>query len=39
VVQRVSEQVDETCRELGISIVGGHTEMTAAVVQPVLIGE
>lgn len=38
VVQRISQQVDETCRELDIAIIGGHTEYTKAVDRPILVG-
>lgn len=38
VVERISRQVDQTCRELDVAIVGGHTEFTRAVDRPILIG-
>lgn len=38
VVERISQQVHETCCALGIAVVGGHTEFTSAVTQPVLVG-
>ena len=37
-VATVSRQVHDTCKELGVAIVGGHTELTDAVTQPVLCG-
>lgn len=37
-VESVSRDVDATCRELGIAVVGGHTEVTPAVTQQVLCG-
>ncbi len=38
VVEDVQRQAHETCLELGVAIVGGHTELTASVTQPVLVG-
>ena len=38
VVQDISRQIHETCCSLGVSIVGGHTELTPAVNVPVLCG-
>ncbi len=37
-VRQVFAQIDSTCRDLGISVTGGHTEVTAAVSQPVVVG-
>ena len=37
-VRQVFEQIDSTCRDLGITVTGGHTEVTASVTQPVVIG-
>ena len=37
-VRQVFARIDATCRELGISVTGGHTEVTAAVSQPVVVG-
>ena len=37
-VRQVFAQIDETCRELGISVTGGHTEVTASVTQPIVVG-
>lgn len=37
-VRQVFAQIDSTCRDLGISITGGHTEVTTAVSQPVVVG-
>jgi hypothetical protein len=36
--QSLQKQVHEACLSLGVSIVGGHTEMTDAVSRPVLVG-
>ncbi len=37
-VRRVFAQIDSTCRDLGITVTGGHTEVTASVTQPVVVG-
>ncbi|MCY4387933.1 MAG: AIR synthase family protein [Desulfurellaceae bacterium] len=37
-VRQVFVQIHSTCRDLGISVTGGHTEVTAAVSQPVVVG-
>ena len=37
-VRNVFQQIDQTSRELGIAVTGGHTEVTRAVSQPVVIG-
>ena len=37
-VRRVCDQVGAACRALGITVAGGHTEVTAAVIQPVIAG-
>lgn len=37
-VRDVFRQIDKTSRELGIAVTGGHTEVTRAVGQPVVIG-
>ena len=37
-VRQVFAQIDSTCRDLGISVTGGHTEVTAAVSQPIVVG-
>lgn len=35
-IKRMMEQMQEVCAELKIQIIGGHTEITDAVVRPVL---
>jgi len=35
-LKEIMEQVDDTCRELNIQVLGGHTEVTAAVNQPII---
>jgi hydrogenase expression/formation protein HypE len=37
-IETIFEQVAAACRELQVSLVGGHTEITASVSQPVLVG-
>jgi len=37
-VERIFDQTATACRELGIVLVGGHTEITPAVRQPVAVG-
>ncbi|MFX0102156.1 MAG: AIR synthase-related protein [Candidatus Hodarchaeota archaeon] len=37
-IEKVFIDIKKSCDELGISIVGGHTEITAAVTQPVAVG-
>ena len=37
-VRQVFAQIDSTCRDLGITVTGGHTEVTASVTQPVVVG-
>jgi hydrogenase maturation factor len=38
-VERILEQTSRACGELGIALVGGHTEVTPAVRQPVAVGQ
>jgi hydrogenase maturation factor len=38
-VRQVFVQIDAACKELGIAVTGGHTEITNAVTQPVVIGD
>lgn len=38
-VQRLFEGTTAACRELGIALIGGHTEITPAVHQPVAVGQ
>ena len=37
VLDRITAQVDAAARELGIAVVGGHTEVTSAVVRPLVV--
>lgn len=35
-IRALMEQIEKTCEELGIQVVGGHTEITDGVVRPIL---
>jgi hydrogenase maturation factor len=37
-IERILADATDACRELGILIIGGHTEITPAVRQPVAVG-
>jgi hydrogenase maturation factor len=37
-VETIFEQLAAACREIDVSLVGGHTEITASVARPVLVG-
>lgn len=37
-VEEVSESIFSACRQLGISMIGGHTEITAGLDRPILAG-
>jgi hydrogenase maturation factor len=37
-VQQISQQVFRSCQEMGVSVIGGHSEITPAVSQPVIVG-
>jgi len=37
-VEQIGEQLFTACREIGVSLVGGHTEVTAGLDRPILIG-
>jgi hydrogenase expression/formation protein HypE len=37
-VDEISQQVFTACRQIGVSVIGGHSEITAAVNQPVIVG-
>jgi len=36
--ERISQQVYRACREIGVAVVGGHTEITANLDRPILVG-
>lgn len=35
---RIVSQIDEAARELGVSVVGGHTEVTRGISRPIVVG-
>ena len=37
-VDEISEQVYRACKEFGISVIGGHTEITHGLSRPILLG-
>jgi hydrogenase maturation factor len=37
-VERLSQQVYDACQSLGISMIGGHTEITYGIERPILAG-
>lgn len=37
-VEEISSQAYQACRELGITIIGGHTEITYGLDRPIMIG-
>ena len=37
-VERIFAEISETCRELGCSMVGGHTEVTQGLDRPIVAG-
>ncbi len=36
--ESIFSEIGEICRELGISVCGGHTEVTADITRPILVG-
>ena len=38
-VKRIFEEINSACQALGIFLVGGHTEVTLRVDQPIMVGE
>jgi len=37
-VLRINEQVAKACQEIGVSVIGGHTEITYGLDRPILVG-
>jgi hydrogenase expression/formation protein HypE len=37
-INQISEQVQAACRKLGITVIGGHTEVTYGIDRPILMG-
>jgi hydrogenase maturation factor len=38
-VRGVMDDIHETCRGLGITVAGGHTEITAGLTRPIVVGQ
>jgi len=38
-VKKIFEEVNSACQALGISLVGGHTEVTPRVAHPIMVGQ
>lgn len=38
-VERIFEQISSACAELGITLAGGHTEITYGLDRPIVIGQ
>src|SRR4030065_597905 len=36
--EAIIQQIDEACRALGASLVGGHTEVTIGLERPIVVG-
>jgi hydrogenase expression/formation protein HypE len=37
-VERIAQQVNIACREIGVTVIGGHTEITHGLQRPILVG-
>lgn len=37
-LKRIVSQIDETAKALGITVVGGHTEVTRGIARPIVVG-
>jgi hydrogenase expression/formation protein HypE len=37
-VEEISEQVFKACEEIGVTVIGGHTEITYGLDRPILVG-
>jgi hydrogenase maturation factor len=37
-VEQIGEQVYQACQQIGVSVIGGHSEITPAVNQPIIMG-
>jgi hydrogenase expression/formation protein HypE len=38
VLREIMKQTDQACVELGVTVVGGHSEVTPLLVQPIVVG-
>ena len=37
-VEKISDQIFQACRPIGVQVIGGHTEITAGIPRPILVG-
>jgi hydrogenase maturation factor len=37
-VEQISQQVFETCQSIGVSVIGGHSEITHGLERPIVVG-
>ena len=37
--EQISKQISSACRDLGIAVVGGHTEVTPGISDPIVVGD
>ena len=37
-VEEITEQVNDACLDMGVSLIGGHTEITQGIDRPILVG-
>jgi hydrogenase expression/formation protein HypE len=37
-IQHIAREIDAACREIGVAVIGGHTEITHALHRPILAG-
>jgi hydrogenase expression/formation protein HypE len=37
-VERITRQVHDACREIGVTVIGGHTEIAHGLDRPILVG-
>jgi hydrogenase expression/formation protein HypE len=38
-VEQIFDQISDACRELSVSLCGGHTEITSSVDRPIVVGQ
>jgi len=38
-IEKIFEQIDAACRQLGVAVTGGHTEVTPWLDRPVIVGD
>lgn len=37
-LEKISSQISEACKEIGVAVIGGHTEVTVGLDRPVIVG-